>query len=179
MEEMCEHCQRQAKWKREAEERERERQARIERERKEARQAAQARYRERKKERDAENRRRAEQGLPPLEPPKRPEPALHFTDNGHHFTRSKDEHGRPLVTCSLCLQVWRRPPVTHCLKLPTFAGWEAKPADWHTRTQLGRLKMQAIDWSRPSGYVITMKDTYKVYDIANCKPVEGKIAANK
>lgn len=179
VEELCEGCQRQARWKREAEERERERQARIERERKEAKKASQARYRQKKREEKAENERRAAQGLPPLEPPKRPEPEREFMDNGHHFTRGKDSQGLPIVTCSLCLQTWRRPPVAHCLKLPTFTSWESKPADWHTKTALGRLKMQAIDWRKPSGFVITMKATYPIYDQALCTPIEKKHAVSQ
>jgi DNA polymerase III epsilon subunit-like protein len=171
LDEQCEHCQRQEQWKREAEGRDRERNERMARQRKEARKASQARYRERRKERDAENKRRAEQGLPPLEKPQRSEPEQEFTDNGHHFTRGKDAQGLPIVTCSLCLQTWRRPPVAHCLKLPTFAGWECKPKNWHTRTQLGKMKMQA-DWSKPAGYVVTMKDTYPIYNQATCTPVE-------
>jgi hypothetical protein len=63
--------------------------------------------------------------------------------------------------------------------LPTFQGWECKPADWHTKTQLARLKMQAIDWGKPDGFVVTMKDTYNVYDVSKCKPIEKSHASGK
>jgi DNA polymerase III subunit epsilon len=174
LDEQCEHCQRQANWKRQTEERERERQERIAKERKGARIASQVRYRERQKEIKAENAARSAQGLPPLEKPQ-PVPApTNFAHNGHEFTRSKDEYGKPLVTCSLCLQVWRKPPSAYCLKKPTYQGWEAKPEGWHTMTKLRSMKLQPKEPNRPSGYVVTMKAIYNIYEISQCIPVESK-----
>jgi DNA polymerase III epsilon subunit-like protein len=172
--EWCDHCKRQAEWKRQAEESERRRQERIAAERKAMKHAAQTRYREKKKAEKEENARRAAEGLPPLEKAKPPEPEREFNHNGHHLTRGKDQYERPTVTCNRCGQLWRRPPTASCLGKPTFAGWETKPENWHTMTQLRAMKMQAKEWNHPDGYVVTMKGIYNIYAISKCVPLEKK-----
>ena len=178
--EHCEHCQRQREWKRRAEEIERARQEKIERERKEHRRASAKAYRQRRKEREAENRRRAELGLPPLEVQKAQPVEEIFTYQGHQFQRRKDQHGRAEVYCLRCETTWSRPPRGYCATIKTYRAWNAVPDHLKTQTQLLKLKLQPTKNQKADAVLEnSFGGRYRLYDQHACMPTERKPKSRK
>lgn len=176
LEEPCASCKQQREWKRKREEAERERQAKIEQERKEHRRAYAKAYRKLRKERDEENRRRAEQGLPPLEV-QQPRPVediiLH---RGHRFQRQKDQYGRPEVYCLVCEAAWSKPPFAYCARIKTYRAWRAIPEHLKTRTQLRRLRLMPAKGQKAAAAMAgSFGDSYDLYDQTLCVPVVRKV----
>ncbi len=174
LDEHCEHCQRQREWKRRAEEIERARQEKIERERKEHRCAYAKEYRQRRKEREAENSRRAELGLPPLEVQRAQPVEEIFTYQGHQFQRRKDQYGRPEVYCLRCEAAWSRPPRGYCATIKTYRSWQAIPPHLKTQTQLLKLKLQPAKGQKATAVIDGAFDRYSLYDKNACVPMEHK-----
>ncbi len=174
LDEPCENCKLQRKWKRQREEAERARQERIERERKERRRAYAKAYRRARKEREQENRRRAELGLPEL-PQKMARPVeeiIHY--HGHQFQRRKDQYGRPEVYCFKCEAVWSKPPRCYCAEVKTYRSWTAIPEHLKTRTQLLKLQLKPAKGQKAAAVIDGAFDRYRLYDKNRCVPVERK-----
>jgi DNA polymerase III subunit epsilon len=175
MEEPCANCKRQREWKRQAEEAERARQERTLRERKEHRRAYAKAYRQRLKEREAENSRRAELGLPPLEVQK-PQPVEEiFTYQGHQFQRRKDQYGRPEVYCLRCEATWSRPPRGYCATIKTYRAWNAVPDHLKAKTQLFKLGLKPTKNQKADAVLEnSFGGRYRLYDQHACVPAERK-----
>ncbi len=171
--ELCEPCQRQRMWRLQQEEAERARQERIQQERKENRRQYNSDYRKRKKEREVENRRRAEQGLPPLDVQKPVVPEF-FDHHGHHFQRIKHEDGSIELHCLKCDASWSREPRSWCADLKTYRNWMSIPAHLKTRTQLLKIKLKPAPEQKAVAVVEGSFDRYYLYKVADCVAVQPR-----
>jgi hypothetical protein len=178
-EEPCEPCKRQREWKRQREEAERERQVKLEQKRRERKRASAQASRKRRKEREQEDRRRAEQGLPPLEVQK-VRPVDDFINyQGHRFQTRKDQYGKPEVYCLTCEATWSRPPRRGCAGRKTYRDWAAIPGHLKTQTQLFRLHLKPAEGQEAAAVIDGAFDRYSLYDQNACVPVVRKPEVKK
>jgi hypothetical protein len=178
IDELCSSCQQQLKRKREVEEHNRQWREKLEADRKARRIETAKAYREKRKAFDEENKRRVAEGLPALEWPKQNvanrDP---FKLHGHAFVWQKDQYDKWEVKCTICEGTWRDSPRAQCAGIKTYWAWSMVPEHLKTKTALKKEGLEIVPGQKREAAIITMVNTYDLYDKNKCVEVKKKVVA--